>query len=444
MEKVVPVKREKELSPEDKMGELVSLCKRRGFVFQSSEIYGGLTGFWDYGPQGVILKKKISDHWWESMVYRRDDIVGLDSSIIAHPKVWEASGHVECFHDLMVDCKECKKRFRTDQVNGDKCPECGGELTPPRQFNLMFQTHVGPSSDTQSLSYLRPETAQSIFTNFKNILASSRQKLPFGVAQIGKAFRNEVTPRNFIFRSREFDQMEMEYFINAQESKKWFDYWVQERFNWYIELGIKKEKLRLRPHSKDELAHYARECVDVEYNFPFGWQELEGIADRGDFDLKQHINCSKKDLTYYDDETRERFIPAVIETSAGVDRTFLTILVDAFHVEELENGEVRNLLSLNPRLAPVEVAVFPLVKKLKEPTTKLERELKKEFKTFYDEKGAIGRLYRRQDEIGTPFCITFDFQSLEDNAVTVRDRDTMLQDRVTIDKLKDYLGERLK
>ncbi len=438
------MKREKELSPEDKMGELVSLCKRRGFVFQSSEIYGGLTGFWDYGPLGVILKKKICDHWWESLVYRRDDIVGLDSSIIAHPKVWEASGHVECFHDLMVDCKECKKRFRTDQVSGDKCPECGGELTTPRQFNLMFQTHVGPSSDTQSLSYLRPETAQSIFTNFKNILASSRQKLPFGVAQIGKAFRNEVTPRNFIFRSREFDQMEMEYFINAQESKRWFDYWVQDRFNWYMELGIKKEKLRLRPHSKDELAHYARECVDVEYNFPFGWQELEGIADRGDFDLKQHINCSKKDLTYYDDETKERFIPAVIETSAGVDRTFLTVLVDAFHVEELENGEVRNLLSLNPKLAPVEVAVFPLVKKLREPTIKLERELKKEFKTFYDEKGAIGRLYRRQDEIGTPYCITFDFQSLEDNAVTVRDRDTMLQDRVPIEKLKDYLGERLK
>ncbi|MDH5405293.1 MAG: glycine--tRNA ligase [Candidatus Aminicenantes bacterium] len=438
------MKKEKELSPEDKMGELVSLCKRRGFVFQSSEIYGGLAGFWDYGPQGVILKKKISDHWWESLVYRRDDVVGLDSSIIAHPRVWEASGHVECFHDLMVDCKECKKRFRTDQISGDKCPECGGELTPPRQFNLMFQTHIGPSSDTQSLSYLRPETAQSIFTNFKNILASSRQKLPFGVAQIGKAFRNEVTPRNFIFRSREFDQMEMEYFINAQESKKWFDYWVQERFNWYIELGIKKEMLRLRPHSKDELAHYARECVDVEYNFPFGWQELEGIADRGDFDLKQHINCSKKDLSYYDDETKERFIPAVIETSAGVDRTFLTVLVDAFHVEELENGEVRNLLSLNPKLAPVEVAVFPLVKKLREPTIKLERELKKEFRTFYDEKGAIGRLYRRQDEIGTPFCVTFDFQSLEDNAVTVRDRDTMLQDRVTVDKLKDYLGERLK
>ncbi|MDH5714903.1 MAG: glycine--tRNA ligase [Candidatus Aminicenantes bacterium] len=438
------MKKEKELSPEDKMGELVSLCKRRGFVFQSSEIYGGLAGFWDYGPQGVILKKKISDHWWESLVYRRDDVVGLDSSIIAHPRVWEASGHVECFHDLMVDCKECKKRFRTDQISGDKCPECGGELTPPRQFNLMFQTHIGPSSDTQSLSYLRPETAQSIFTNFKNILASSRQKLPFGVAQIGKAFRNEVTPRNFIFRSREFDQMEMEYFINAQESKKWFDYWVQERFNWYIELGIKKEMLRLRPHSKDELAHYARECVDVEYNFPFGWQELEGIADRGDFDLKQHINCSKKDLSYYDDETKERFIPAVIETSAGVDRTFLTVLVDAFHVEELENGEVRNLLSLNPKLAPVEVAVFPLVKKLREPTIKLERELKKVFKTFYDEKGAIGRLYRRQDEIGTPFCVTFDFQSLEDNAVTVRDRDTMLQDRVTVDKLKDYLGERLK
>ncbi|MFB0518189.1 MAG: glycine--tRNA ligase [Acidobacteriota bacterium] len=438
------MKREKELSPEDKMGELVSLCKRRGFVFQSSEIYGGLTGFWDYGPQGVILKKKISDHWWESLVYRRDDIVGLDSSIITHPRVWEASGHVECFHDLMVDCKECKKRFRTDQVSGDKCPECGGKLTPPRQFNLMFQTHVGPSSDTQSLSYLRPETAQSIFTNFKNILASSRQKLPFGVAQIGKAFRNEVTPRNFIFRSREFDQMEMEYFINAQENKKWFDYWVQERFNWYIELGINKENLRLRPHSKDELAHYARECVDVEYNFPFGWQELEGIADRGDFDLKQHINSSKKDLTYYDDETKKRFIPAVIETSAGVDRTFLTVLVDAFHVEELENGEVRNLISFNPKLAPVEVAVFPLVKKLREPTIKLERELKKEFRTFYDEKGAIGRLYRRQDEIGTPFCITFDFQSLEDNAVTVRDRDTMLQDRVSIDKLKDYLGERLK
>ena len=439
----MPMRREKELSPEDKMGELVAFCKRRGIVFQSSEIYGGLTGFWDYGPLGVILKKKISDHWWDSLVYRRDDVVGLDSSIITHPRVWEASGHVGCFHDLMVDCKQCKKRFRTDHLNGDKCPECGGELTPPRQFNLMFQTHVGPSADSQSLTYLRPETAQSIFTNFKNILASSRLKLPFGVAQIGKAFRNEVTPRNFIFRSREFDQMEMEYFINPRESKRWFDYWVQERFNWYIELGIKKEHLRLRPHSKDELAHYAKECIDIEYNFPFGWKELEGIADRGDFDLSQHINFSKKDLTYYNDDSKERYVPAVIETSAGVDRTFLTVLVDAFHVEELENGEERNLLSLNPKLAPVEVAVFPLVRKLREPTIKLAWELRKEFKTFYDEKGAIGRLYRRQDEIGTPYCVTFDFQTLEDNAVTVRDRDTMLQDRVSIDKLKDYLRERL-
>jgi len=434
----------KEITPEEKMSELTALAKRRGIIFQGSEIYGGLNGFWDYGPVGVELKRRIIDFWWDEMVRKREDVVGIDSAIIMHPDVWKASGHTDQFFDLMRECDSCKKRFRADKVEGDTCPECGGKLGVPRQFDLMFKTYVGAEASSQSIAYLRPETAQGIFINFKNIVSTSRMKIPFGIAQIGKSFRNEVTPRNFIFRSREFEQMELEYFVNPKDEKDWFSYWVEERFRWYLELGIKKENLRLRSHEREELAHYAISCTDVEYLFPFGWQELEGIADRGDFDLSQHIKYSKKDLSYFDEATKEKFIPKVIEASAGVDRTLLTVLVDAFRIEILPNGEERRVLGLSPRVAPVEVAVFPLVRKLSEPAKGLASELKKHFTVFYDEKGAIGKLYRRQDEIGTPYCITFDFQSLEDNQVTVRDRDTMLQDRIAIDSLISYLREKLK
>ena len=444
MKSDVQKRRFKKLTNEQKMGEIIALCKRRGFIFQGSEIYGGINGFWDYGPMGVSLKRNIADFWWESLIKKRDDIVGIDSAIIMHPKVWEASGHVDSFNDPMVDCKKCKKRFKADSLEENVCPECGGELTEPRLFNLMFSTNVGATTDSQSLTYLRPETAQSIFTNFKNVLASSRMKIPFGIAQMGKSFRNEVNPRNFIFRSREFDQMEMEYFVNPKDETDWLNYWVEERFNWYLELGIKEKNLRLRLHEPEELAHYAKACFDVEYHFPFGWQELEGIADRGEFDLSQHIALSKKDLSYFDEQTKDKYIPKVIETSAGIDRTFLTVITDAFSIEILENGEERVVLGLIPRIAPIQVAVFPLVRKLSKPAKELERELRNHFHTFYDEKGAIGRLYRRQDEIGTPFCITFDFQSLEDKAVTVRDRDTMLQDRIPIPQLSDHLQQRLR
>jgi glycyl-tRNA synthetase len=433
----------KQLTDDQKMSEVIALCKRRGFIFQGSEIYGGINGFWDYGPAGVSLKRNIADFWWEDVVNKRGDIVGLDSAIIMHPKVWEASGHVESFTDPMVDCKKCKRRFKADNLETEICPECGGELTEARLFNLMFRTNVGATTDSQSVTYLRPETAQSIFINFKNVLASSRVKIPFGIAQMGKSFRNEVNPRNFIFRSREFEQMEMEYFISPHDDTDWLNYWVEERFKWYVDLGIKKENLRLRPHEPDELAHYAKACVDVEYRFPFGWQELEGIADRGDFDLSQHIKYSGKDLSFFDEQTKEKYIPEVVEISAGVDRTFLTVIVDAFRIEVLGNGEERVVAGLNPRIAPIQIAVFPLVRKLSEHAQRLEKDLGKKFHSFYDEKGAIGKLYRRQDEIGTPYCITFDFDSLEDNAVTVRDRDTMLQDRISIDQVTDYLQKRL-
>ncbi len=423
------------------INKLISLCKRRGFIFQDSEIYGGLNGFWDYGPLGIELRKNIKDHWWSEMVSKRRDVVGMDSSIINHPKMWEASGHVDSFTDPMIDCKDCKRRFRDDEFESEKCPECGGELTEPRQFNLMFKTHVGASTDSASEAFLRPETAQPIFCNFKNVQETSRQKVPFGVAQIGKSFRNEINPRNFTFRSREFEQMEMEFFIHPDERKKWFEYWVEERVNWYTKIGIKRENLTLREHEKSELAHYSDATTDIEYYFPFGWQELEGIADRGDFDLSRHIEFSGKDLKYFDPHSQEHFVPYVIETSAGLDRTLLTVLADAFEEEELEK-DTRTVLRLAPSVAPVQVAVFPLHKKLKENASKLEEDLRLSgFKTFYDDRGAIGRLYRRQDEAGTPFCVTFDFDSLEDNAVTVRNRDSMEQERVDISQLNDYLNK---
>jgi glycyl-tRNA synthetase len=421
------------------LNQLISLCKRRGFIFQDSEIYGGINGFWDYGPLGVELKRNIRELWWTEMVTKRNDVVGMDSSIINHPRTWEASGHVESFTDPMIDCKNCRKRFRADDITSDKCPECGGELTEAKMFNLMFKTHIGASIDTSSEAFLRPETAQPIFTNFKNVLDTSRQKVPFGIAQTGKSFRNEINPRNFTFRSREFEQMEMEFFVHPSERAKWFDYWVDLRMKWYAKTGIKKENLKLREHAKEELAHYSARTIDVEYYFPFGWQELEGIADRGDFDLNRHIQYSGKDLSYFDPFSQEKYVPCVIETSAGLDRTLLTVLADAYEEEKLEE-DTRAVLRLSPNIAPIQVAVFPLHKKLKENAENLESDLRKKgFRTFYDDRGAIGRLYRRQDEAGTPFCLTFDFDSLEDNAVTVRDRDTMKQERINITQLPEYL-----
>ncbi|MBI2339661.1 MAG: glycine--tRNA ligase [Deltaproteobacteria bacterium] len=440
------------------MDEIVSLAKRRGFVFQSSEIYGGINGFWDFGPVGVELRRKIKDFWWKRMVYDREDVVGVDTSIIAHPETWKASGHLDCFSDPMVDCKKCKHRFRADELQGPvadsvhghkpalkKCPDCGGELTEAKQFNLMFQTHVGASQDSTSVAYLRPETCQSIFTQFKNVLTTSRQKIPFGIAQIGKSFRNEITPRNFIFRSREFEQMELEFFIRPTEAegKKWYEYWKAERLKWFYDLGIKKESLRQREHAKDELAHYARACVDVEYNFPIGWSELEGIADRSNYDLSQHMKFSKKDLQYFDDEAKEKYVPAVVECSVGVDRTFLTILCDAFAKDKVE-GEERIVMRFAPHIAPFQAAVFPLSRKLALPAHILEKDLRKHFQTDFDDIGSIGKRYRRHDEIGTPFCITYDFQSEEDKKVTVRDRDTTKQDRIAIDQAGNYLRDKLR
>ena len=422
------------------MDKLVSLCKRRGFIFPSSEIYGGLGSCWDYGPLGVEMKNNVKTEWWRSVVRQRDDMVGLDSSILMHPKIWEASGHVESFTDPLVDCKSCKLRFKADDIEGDVCPKCGGELTDPRQFNLMFKTFIGPVEDDASVIYLRPETAQGIFVNFNNVLTTSRQKLPFGIAQIGKSFRNEITPGNFIFRTREFEQMEIEYFVKPGTDTEWYEYWSNERFRWYLNLGIHKEHLKQQEHAKDELAHYAKSCVDVVYNFPFGWSELEGIANRTDYDLKQHAQYSGKELTFFDQETKEHVIPYVIEPSAGVDRSLLAFLCDAYD-EESE----RVVMRLHPRLAPIKAALFPLVKRdgMPEKTREIERMLRPHFNVFYDESGSVGRRYRRQDEAGTPFCITVDSQTAEDDTVTLRDRDSMEQVRVPAAGLCDALRERL-
>ncbi len=432
------------------MDKLVSLCKRRGFIFQSSEIYGGLSSAWDYGPLGVELKKRIQNFWWREMTQLNDNIVGIDAAIMMHPRVWEASGHVENFTDPLVDCKKCKKRFRADQIPEENlknhvCPECGGELTEPRQFNLMFKTHIGPVEDDSSIVYFRPETAQGIYVNFKNVLQTSRLKIPFGIAQVGKAFRNEITTKNFIFRTCEFEQMEMQFFIHPSEDEKWFEYWKQKRFEYYIKLGIKKENLRFHQHGPDELAHYAKKAFDIQYNFPFGWKELEGIHNRTDYDLRRHIEYSGKDLTYLDDQTRERYIPYIIETSAGLTRTVLVVLSDAYD-EEVVEGETRVVLRLHPLVAPITVAVFPLVKKdgLSELAREIERGLREHFSTFYDQGGAIGRRYRRQDEIGTPYCVTVDYQSKEDKTVTLRFRDSMEQIRVKIEEIPARINEAIK
>jgi len=426
------------------MEKIVSLCKRRGFIFQSSEIYGGLSACWDYGPIGVELKRNVKEAWWRSMVTEREDIVGIDASILMHRSVWKASGHEDGFADPLRECKACHQRWRADLLEGGSCPECGGELTEQKMFNLMFKTFAGPIEGENAIVYMRPETAQGIFVNFANVMETTRKKPPFGIAQIGKSFRNEITTGNFIFRCREFEQMEMEYFVKPGTEDKWFEYWLDQRFNWYLKLGIKKENLRLREHSKQELAHYARACSDVEYLFPIGWSEIEGIASRGDFDLTQHSKFSGKDFSYFDAETKEKYVPCVIEPSSGVDRNALAFLIDAYD-EEPDKDEIRTVLHFHPDIAPVKVAILPLSKKenLSRMAKDVHALVRKHIGSQYDDTQSIGRRYRRQDEIGTPLSVTVDFESLEDNAVTIRDRDSMKQIRVPVAVLVDTLTKKL-
>ncbi len=478
------------------MEKIVSLAKRRGFVFQSSEIYGGLNGCWDYGPLGVELLRNVKDQWWKAMTFR-EDIEGLDAAILMHPRVWEASGHVENFTDPMVDCRQCKSRYRVDVLFDEttpkkkkdalrelhpgkyegqqkdefileefnrqaetapagvltvlSCPNCGnkGTFTEARQFNLMFKTFVGPVEEESGRVFLRPETAQGIFVNFLNVQSASRQKPPFGIAQIGKAFRNEINTKNFLFRTREFEQMEMQFFVKPGTDVEWFNRWKEERMSWFLGLGMTKEKLQWHQHAPDKLAHYAKDAYDIEYRFPFGWGEIEGIHNRTDFDLSRHEEYSGKSMKYFDPETKEKFTPFIIETSAGASRSFMAFLVDAYREEEAPdangNMEARVVLKFHPRLAPVKAAVFPLVNRdgMPEIAMKLTRDLRNHFRVFYDDSGAVGRRYRRQDEIGTPFCLTVDSQTLEDQTVTVRDRDTMAQERISIDSAANYLHTKI-
>jgi len=476
-----------EAIPTAAMDKIVSLCKRRGFIFPSSEIYGGTGSVWDYGPMGVLLKNNVKQEWWRSVVMQRDDMVGLDAAILMNAKVWEASGHVTSFTDPMVDCKKCKVRFRADHlveqaaqvepslreelhriaeehtaaehpdalaalnrvIPSLRCPECGGELTDARAFNMMFKTFIGPVEDTASVTYLRPETAQGIFVNFKNVQTVSRKKPPFGIGQIGKSFRNEITPGNFTFRTREFEQFEIEFFVPPAEADRWLAYWIEERRRWYLDLGIKPDNLRVRQHERDELAHYAAACSDLEYRFPFGWSELEGIANRQDYDLRRHQEFSGKDLTFFDEQTKEKYLPFVIEPSGGVDRATLAFLVDSY--EEIAGGrgaagaEVEYVLRLHPRLAPNKVAILPLVRRdgMPDKARAIFDDVRKQFFVAYDEGGSIGRRYRRQDEIGTPWCVTIDSQTLQDDTVTIRDRDTMTQIRLPSSGITDWLAERL-
>ena len=435
------------------MDEIAALAKRRGFIFQSSEIYGGIGGFFDYGPLGAVLKRNVKDAWWREVVELRDDVVAFDSSIIMHPDTWVASGHVAAFHDKLVDCKNCKHRFRADHLkNLDKCPDCGmtGTLTEPRNFNLMMKTSVGPMEDSAAQTYLRPETAQGIFVNFKNIYQSSRKKPPFGIAQIGKSFRNEITPGNFTFRIREFEQAELEYFVPHDGSDmSVYEEWVAARKQWYADYGIKPDRLRFYELKPEERPHYAVAGTDVEYLFPWGWGELESIAHRGTYDLDAHIKLSGKDLTYFDEATKQHYVPILIESSAGVDRTTLTMLVDAYDKETIvdEGGKEsqRTVLRFHPKIAPIQVGVFPLARnkaELVEKAQVIERALRPHFRTMYDE-GNVGQLYRRQDEIGTPFCLMVDYQTIADNTITVRHRDSMQQDRIAVASLAEYLAERL-
>jgi glycyl-tRNA synthetase len=448
------------------MDKIVAFCKRRGFVYQSSEIYGGIRSSYDYGPLGVEMKRNIKEEWWRRMVHMREDMVGLDSAIIMHPRVWEASGHTATFNDMLVESRTSKRRYRADHLIEDatgidaeglspeqlsriiedderiKDPVDGGrDFAPVRPFNLMFETYMGPVKTPENLAYLRPETAQGIFVNFKNVLQTSRVKVPFGIAQIGKSFRNEITPGNFIFRTREFEQMEMEFFVEPGTDEAWHEYWIEERWNWYTKLGLKEENLRCYEHPKEKLSHYAKRTVDLEYNYAsVGWSELEGIANRTDFDLKQHAAYSGENLEYFDQATGERYVPYVIEPAVGPDRIMLAFLVDAYTEEEVK-GEGRTVLNLHPRLAPTKAAVFPLTKK--EPVSTIARELyvdlKGDYRIFYDDSGSIGRRYRRQDEAGTPFCVTVDFDTIEDKKVTIRDRDTLEQERVPLPAVRDRL-----
>ena len=478
------------------MEKLVSLAKRRGFVYQSSEVYGGLNGAWDYGPLGVELLRNIKDAWWKAMTFR-EDIEGIDAAILMHPRVWEASGHVENFTDPMVDCRQCKARYRLDILFEDislkkqkevlrelepqkfegqlkdevvttefqkmaesmpasvlkalSCPNCGnkGTFTDARNFNLMFKTFVGPVEDSSAVVYLRPETAQGIYVNFLNVQSASRQKIPFGIAQIGKAFRNEINTKNFLFRTREFEQMEMQYFVKPGTDDQWFEYWREQRRQWFAGIGVRSEKLRWHRHEKDKLAHYAKDAYDIEYEFPFGWGEIEGVHNRTDYDLSRHEQFSGKSLKYFDEETKEKFTPYIIETSAGASRSFMAVLVDAYNEEEAPTAEgtteTRVVLKFHPRLAPMKVAIFPLVNRdgMPEIAKKIEQDLRPHLRVFYDDSGAVGRRYRRQDEIGTPFCITIDSQTLQDQSVTVRERDSMAQTRVASIQLLDYLTKQL-
>ena len=478
------------------MDKIVSLAKRRGFIFQSSEIYGGLNGCWDYGPLGVELLRNIKDEWWKSMTYR-NDIEGIDAAILMHPRVWEASGHVENFTDPMVDCKNCKSRYRIDilfdelvskkkkevlrelfpnkfegqqkdeiieteflKISNDdffipkiisslSCPQCGNKstFTDARKFNLMFKTYIGPMEDSSSIAYLRPETAQGIFVNFLNVQSSSRQKIPFGIAQIGKAFRNEINTKNFLFRTREFEQMEMQFFVKPETSDEWFEYWREERMNWFLNFGVRKEKLQWHKHEK--LAHYARNAYDIEYQFPFGWGEIEGIHNRSNYDLSRHEEFSGKSLKYFDDELKEKYIPFIIETSVGASRSCMAFLVESYNEEEIssteEKIETRTVLKFHPKLAPIKAAIFPLVNRDEMPqiASQIEKDLQQNFRVFYDDSGAIGRRYRRQDEIGTPFCITVDNETLQNQTVTIRERDSMKQLRISISQIKNYLLEKI-
>jgi len=429
------------------LDRVVALCKRRGLIYPAGEIYGGVSGLYDYGPYGVALKRNLRELWWRHLVELRDDVVGLDSTIIMHPQVWVASGHLQSFVDPLRQCLgECKRRWRADHVRGDRCPECGGQLSEPRLFNLMFKTYLGPAEDSASEAYLRPETAQGMFVDFKNVISSTRVRVPFGIAQVGKAFRNEITPGNFVFRVREFELMEMEFFVRPGDDERWFDYWRQERRRWYTEvLGIRPERLRFFDHPKEALSHYSKQTTDIEYEFPFGWGELEGVADRTDFDLRVHQEHSGEDLTYLDPETNERYLPWVIEPAVSLERIFITCLIDAYDEEEVR-GETRVVLRLNRELAPVQVAVMPLSKKedLVRLAQEVQRSLRPHFRVEYDQTGGhIGRRYRRQDEIGTPFCVTVDFDSLNDRAVTIRERDSMEQERVPIAELAGSLKNRL-
>ncbi|MPZ70285.1 MAG: glycine--tRNA ligase [Actinobacteria bacterium] len=436
------------------METIVNLCKRRGIVFPSSEIYGGLRSAWDWGPLGIELKRNVKNAWWRSMVHLRGDVVGIESSILMSPKVWEASGHVATFTDPLVECTNCHHRFRADHINLEKnCPDCGQgpAWTDPKNFNLMFKTHMGPVEDSGNVIYLRPETAQGMFVDFLTVQTTSRKKIPFGIAQQGKSFRNEITPGNFVFRTREFEQMEMEFFVEPGTDEEWHEYWLKARMDWFQDLGMSEDKLRLREHEADELSHYAKSTYDIEYDFPgMGWSELEGIANRTDFDLKAHAEHSGQELTYFDQEKNEHYVPYVIEPALGVERCTLAFIIDAWREEEAPTAsgkvEKRSLLALDHRLAPTKVAVLPLSKHadLTPVAENLAAEIRKSYVTDFDVAGSIGKRYRRQDEVGTPFCVTVDFESLEDNQVTVRERDTMNQDRISIDGVLDYLGKRME